>query len=105
MGKLITVRIAHRLGAAEARRRIETGFDAARRQFASQLSQSDVAWADQHADVVLGFKGQTLRAGLDVADDHVLVNVDLPWLLAPLATAAEKFLARRGEDILRIGKT
>jgi hypothetical protein len=104
MGKLISVTIAHRLGAQEARRRIDTGFETARRQFAGQLSQADVAWSGQHADVVIGFRGQTLRAGLDVAEDNVVVSVDLPWLLAPLATAAEKFLARKGEDILRIGK-
>jgi hypothetical protein len=104
MGKLITVRIAHQLGTAEAQRRIETGFETARQHFASQLSQSDVAWTGPHADVVVGLKGQTLRAKLDVAEDHVVVSVDLPWLLAPLATAAEKFLKRTGEDVLRIGK-
>jgi hypothetical protein len=105
MGKVISVRISHKLGAQEARRRIETGFEQLRRQFASQLSHSDVSWTEQHADLVIGFKGQTLRSGLDVAEDHVLVSLDLPWLLAPLATAAEKFLTRTGQDVLRIGKS
>jgi hypothetical protein len=105
MGKVISVRISHKLGADEARRRIETGFEELRRRFASHLSQSDATWTGQHADVVIGFKGQTLRSGLDVAEDHVLVSVDLPWLLAPLATAAEKFLTRTGQEVLRIGKS
>ena len=105
MGKIISVRISHKLGAAEAQRRIEDGFDRLRRQFASQLSQSDVSWTGPHADVVIGFKGQVLRSGLDVAEDHVMVTVDLPWLLAPLATAAEKFLTRTGQDVLQIGKS
>jgi hypothetical protein len=104
MGKTIKVRISHQLGAEEAKQRIERGLERVRSQFASHLSKAEMQWTGPHADLEIGFRGQSVRAGLDVAADHVMVSVDLPWLLAPLATAAEKFLTRTGEDVLRIGK-
>ena len=40
--------------------------------------------------------GQAPRAKLDVADDHVRVEVVLPWLLQRFAEAAQAAIKQRG---------
>lgn len=49
--------------------------------------------------------GQTINARIDVHDDHLLIEVDLPWLLQKLAQPVERFLTRTGAETLRIGKS
>ncbi len=102
MAAPLVVVIPHSLGAAEARRRLESGLDNLRTQFAGQLTRSEVAWDGNDARVNLAALGQTIDATIAVADDNVRVEVVLPWLLARLAEKAKGWLTKTGGDILKL---
>jgi hypothetical protein len=98
----LVVTIPHQLGAAEARRRIETGLERLRGQFSAHLSTAEVQWTGNHADVRVVAMAQTVNAGIDIGDDAVRVEFVLPWLLARLAERARGFLTKAGTDMLSL---
>jgi hypothetical protein len=105
MGKPLTVTIPHSLGAAQARQRISQGVESLRQQYASQITRADIAWQGDKAELQVGALGQVIKARIDVQEDHLRIEVDLPWLLQKLAHPLESFLTRTGADTLRIGKS
>ena len=105
MAKTLSVTLAHSLGAVEARRRLNSAIESLRQQYASQISQADIVWQGDHADMKVGALGQTISARVDVGEDQLHIEVDLPWLLQKLAEPVQAFLTRRGDDMLRIGKS
>ena len=105
MGKPLTVTIPHSLGAAQAKRRIAEGVDTLRQQYASQITRADIAWQGDKAALQVGALGQVIHARIDVQEDHLRIEVDLPWLLQKLAGPLESFLTRTGAETLKIGKS
>ena len=105
MGKPLTVTIPHSLGAAQARQRISQGVESLRQQYASQITRADIAWQGDRAELQVGALGQTINARVDVREDHLLIEVDLPWLLQRLTQPVERFLTRVGAETLKIGKS
>ncbi len=102
MAKPIVVTLPHTLGAVEAQRRLTQGFERLEREFKSVLSSSSVAWKANHADLQVGALGQHVRAGVDVFDDVVRLEVQLPWLLSRLQNRVAEFLERQGHKALQI---
>ena len=105
MAKPLTVTIPHSLGAAQAKQRIAQGVESLRQQYASQITRADIAWRGDQAELQVGALGQVIKARIDVQEDHLRIEVDLPWLLQKLARPLESFLTRTGADTLRIGKS
>lgn len=105
MAKPLIVTLPHSLGAAQAKQRISDGCERLRQQYASQVSRTDIAWRGDQAQVKVVALGQTINARIDVHDDHLLIEVDLPWLLQKLAQPVERFLTRTGAETLRIEKS
>ena len=105
MGKPLTVTIPHSLGAAQAKQRISEGCERLRQQYASQITRADIAWQGERAELKVGALGQVITARIDVQEDHLKIEVDLPWLLQKLARPLETFLARTGAETLKIGKS
>ena len=105
MAKTLTITLPHTLGAAEAKRRISGGIESLRQQYASQLSRADVAWRGDRAELKVGALGQTIDARVDVSEDQLHIEVDLPWLLQKLAAPLETFLTRSGSETLKLGKS
>ena len=105
MGKPLSVTIPHSLGAAQAKQRISQGVESLRQQYASQITRADIAWQGDKAELQVGALGQVIKARIDVQEDHLRIEVDLPWLLQKLARPLESFLTRTGADTLRIGKS
>ena len=105
MAKTLAVTLPHSLGADEAKRRISNGVETLRQQYATQVTQADIAWRDNHAEMKLTALTQTVTARIDVSDDQLHIEVDLPWLLQKLAEPVQAFLTRKGEETLRIGKS
>lgn len=103
MAKPIVVTLPHSLGAQEAQSRLEAGLGRLEREFQSVLSSSNVAWKANHADLAVGAMGQHVRAGIDVFDDQVRVEVQLPWILSRLQNKVAEFLERQGHRALQIG--
>ena len=85
MSKPLIVSIPHRLGREEAVRRIKSGFATARGNYSAFLTFQEEAWTGDRLAFNVSALGQTASGVLDVADDHVRLEVTLPWLLAKFA--------------------
>jgi hypothetical protein len=100
MSRPVVVTIPHRLGRQEAVRRLKSGFSNVR----SSLGQGFVVvkdeWAGDHLDFRASLLGQTTTGSVDVAEDHVRLEVQLPWVLALLADKAKALVQREGKLML-----
>jgi hypothetical protein len=85
MSKSVVVSIPHRLGREEAARRIRSGFATARANYSAFVTIHDESWTGDRLAFNISALGQNAPGALDVADDHVRVEVTLPWLLAVVA--------------------
>jgi hypothetical protein len=102
LSKPLIVSIPHRLGREEALRRIKSGIATARTNYASLLAIHEEIWTGDRLAFNVSALGQSASGLIDVADDHVRLEVTLPWLLAKLA---EKFTpAIRKEGTLLLEK-
>jgi len=105
MTKPLTITIPHSLGAAEAKRRISEGIEYLRQQYAKQITRADVVWQGDRAELQVAALGQTTHARVDVSEDALRIEIDLPWLLQKLAAPLESFLTRSAAETLKIGKS
>lgn len=101
MATPITIVIPHRLGRAEARRRIETGFG----QLQSQISGAHLAnmqqtWDGDRLSFAAQALGQRIAGRLDVNESDVRIEVDLPAFLAGIADKIAGKLKREGALLL-----
>ena len=100
MSKPVVVSIPHNLGKEEATRRLQTGFGKARETFSAVLTTFEGDWTGHHADLRIGMLGQTANGTVDVADDHVRLEVQLPWALAIMADKAKAMIQKQGQLML-----
>jgi Putative polyhydroxyalkanoic acid system protein (PHA_gran_rgn) len=100
MAHPLIVSIPHQLGKEEAVRRLKSGFAHARSTFGQKLAVIDETWSGDHLDFRAGVLGQTTTGMIDVAEDHVRVEVQLPWLLGLLAEQVRPFIERQGHLML-----
>jgi hypothetical protein len=100
MSEPLVVSIPHRLGRDEAVRRIKSGFGQAHAHFAHLLTISEETWDDSRLSFRASALGQAASGLIDVRDDHVVLTVQLPWLLARFAQAASKLISREGTLML-----
>lgn len=100
MSQPVIVTIPHRLGKAEAKRRLQTGFSNVRSSFGEKFVVLDDQWADEHLDFRATLLGQTTTGTVDVADDHVRLEVYLPWFLSFLANKTKALVQKEGRLML-----
>jgi putative polyhydroxyalkanoic acid system protein len=100
MSRPLVVSIPHQLGKEEALRRLKSGFGRARTTFGEKLAVIEENWSGDHLDFRAGILGQTTTGTIDVAEDHVRVEVQLPWLLGMLAEQVRPFIERQGHLML-----
>jgi hypothetical protein len=99
-GKPLTVSIPHRLGQAEALRRIRSGLGSVRAHYSSLLAIDEEVWAGNRLTFRVSSMGQSAAGTIDVADDHVLLEVMLPWLLGMLAEKIVPAIRKEGTLML-----
>ncbi|HEX2137791.1 MAG TPA: polyhydroxyalkanoic acid system family protein [Microvirga sp.] len=100
MTKPLIVSIPHSLGKAEATRRLQAGVAQMKTQFSGQIASFDEQWTSDRMSFRVGAMGQTLSGHLDVFDDSVRVEVQLPWILAMVAEKAKSFIQKQGTLML-----
>jgi|SRR5262245_33368886 len=85
MNAPLTISIPHRLGKAEALRRVQTGFGRMRSDLSMLMAIEQEQWSgDTVRFNVRGF-GQTAAGTIEVLEDSLRIEVVLPWLLQRLA--------------------
>lgn len=100
MSKPLIVTVPHQLGRAEARRRLESGIGHLKAKFGDKVSSVTDAWTGDRLDVRVVALGQSADAQLDVEEDHVRVEVQLPWMLAMIAEKAKGLIQKEGTLLL-----
>ncbi len=99
MSAPLVVSIPHRLGREEALRRLKTGLTRAASSV-PVLSVDEERWEDNRMIFRVRALGQVAAGHVDVADDHVRVEVVLPWLLQRFAEVAQAAIRKRGNLLL-----
>ena len=98
------VRTSHRfdsaqLGREEATRRLKAGLTRAASSI-PVLKVDEERWEDDRMIFRVRALGQAASGHLDVADDHVRLEVTLPWLLQRFAEVAQAAIRNRGNLLL-----
>jgi hypothetical protein len=95
----LVVSIPHSLGREEALRRLKTGLTRAATSVPI-LKVDEERWEDDRMIFRVHALGQAAAGHVDVADDHVRVEVVLPWLLQRFAEVAQTAIRNRGSLLL-----
>jgi hypothetical protein len=99
MSAPLIVSIPHRLGREEAIRRLKAGLTRAASSI-PVLKVDEERWEDDRMIFRVRAMGQAASGHLDVADDHVRLEVTLPWLLQRFAEVAQVAIRNRGKLLL-----
>ena len=95
----LIVSIPHRLGREEATRRLKAGLTRAATSV-PMLNVDEERWEDNRMIFRVRALGQAASGHVDVADDHVRVEVTLPALLQRFAEMAQIAIRKRGSLLL-----
>lgn len=90
MSKTLTINISHSVGRAEARRRLESGFAKIRDQIGGKNVAFQERWEADSLFFDAAAFGQKIDGRVDVEEDHVLIEVVLPWVLASIAEKMQR---------------
>lgn len=99
----ITVTIPHKLGKAEARRRLEEGFGSIQQQMTGGLKgmlSFHQRWEQDRLCFEGGTLGQKLTGSIEIAEDAVRIQLDVPELLAALADRMKTALQKQTGKLL-----
>ena len=95
----LVVQIPHSLGHEEAMRRLKTGLSRAASSV-PVLHVDEERWEDNRMIFRVRALGQAATGHVDVENDHVKVEVVLPWLLQRFAEVAQAAIKHRGNLLL-----
>jgi Putative polyhydroxyalkanoic acid system protein (PHA_gran_rgn) len=100
MSKPLVVTIPHRLGQDEAVRRLKSGVRSAQEKFGQFFTLQEETWTDNRQQFRVTALTQTASGTIDVRDDHVRLEVVLPWLLAKVAATIQPLIRKEGTLML-----
>jgi hypothetical protein len=100
MSKPLVVSIPHRLGKAEAMRRLKSGLGSARTDFGHVFTVQEETWVGDTLTFHISALGQAASGTIEVREDHARLEVQLPWLLAQIAQKAQGLIRKRGQLLL-----
>jgi len=102
MSTPLVVSIPHRLGRAEAARRLKTGLGKAAASI-PVMQVEEERWDGDRMNFRIRALGQVATGLVDVGEDNVRVEVVLPWLLQRFAEMAQVAIRKRGQLLLTKG--
>jgi hypothetical protein len=95
----LVVSIPHSLGREEATRRLKSGLTKAA-STVPVLQVDEERWEGNRMNFRVRALGQAAAGHVDVEEDHVKVEVVLPWLLQRFAEVAQAVIKQRGNLLL-----
>ncbi len=102
MGQTVTVDVPHKLGAEEAKRRVQFGVEALQQKYGDKLSALHIAWGDARADISVTAMGHEFKGAMDFLPECVRVSLELPWILAMIADKARGMIAKHTDEMLQL---
>jgi hypothetical protein len=100
MSQPLVVTIPHKLGKEEAVRRLKSGLASAHQNFGGVFTLAEQTWSGERLEFVARALGQSASGAIDVADENVRIEIQLPWLLAKLARNAQGLIRKQGQLML-----
>ena len=100
MTEPLVISIPHRLGRAEAKRRLEAGISRLRPELARYVNTLDLGWEGDRLNFRARALAQTITGRLDVLDDRARLEIDLPWLFRLLGHTITRQIRGRGRELL-----
>ena len=100
MRKPVVVTIPHQLGRDEAKRRLQDGMGQVRSQLSGFGATVEDRWTEDRMAFDVAVLAQTISGRVDVGDNEVRLEVDLPWMLAMLAEKITGKIAKQGTLML-----
>jgi hypothetical protein len=100
MSRPFVVSVPHRLGKAEAVRRLKAGLASVQTSFGHVLTVQQETWTGDHLEFCVTALGQSASGTIDVAEDYAQIEVRLPWLLAQFAERISPFIRKQGALLL-----
>jgi hypothetical protein len=100
MSQPLIVSISHRLGLVEARRRLDSGIGRLQPELNALLSGLDYHWEGDTLNFVASAMWQRITGRIEVLDEAVRVEIDLPWIMQLLRDTIAKRVCGRGVALL-----
>ena len=100
MAETIKIDIPHKLSRELARQRIAEGFGKMRDQAIGNMVKFEDVWTGDRLDFRAKMLGQTVVGRLDVLENSVHVELDLPGFLAAIANKVKGKIAQGGQILL-----
>ena len=100
MSKPIDVDIPHKLGRAEARRRLADNIGQLTNHIPGGASHVASSWAGDRLTLKVEAMGQAVDAIIDVEETKVHAHIQLPGILGLFAGPIEAMLKAKGSDLL-----
>jgi hypothetical protein len=100
----ITVTISHRLGRDGAKRRIDEGLASIRAEVAPYVKTLEFTWHDYSLDFRVVAMMQTITGRIEVYEDFVRIELELPRLLHLLAKTIAGRIENRAAALLEAPK-
>jgi hypothetical protein len=96
----LVVSIPHRLGREEAVRRLKTGLGQVRTSYSNLMSVDEEVCNGDCLTFRLRALGQSASGTIEVQEDHLRLEVALPWLLAKLSERLIPAIRKEGTLLL-----
>lgn len=100
MNKPLSMDLPHRLGAAEAKRRMQNGIGQLKDYLPGGTGDVESRWEGDRMFLDVRAMGQEVSGHIDVMDDKVHLHLMLPGMLGLFAGKIEGLLRSRGKDLL-----
>jgi hypothetical protein len=100
MSQPLLVSIPHTLSRSEARRRLDSGIGRLRPDLGALLSGLDYHWEGDTLNFIASAMWQRITGRIEVLDDVVRVEIDLPWIMQFLRDTVAKQVRGRGVAML-----
>ncbi|CAN5227005.1 polyhydroxyalkanoic acid system family protein [soil metagenome] len=100
MAQPFIISIPHQLGKDEAICRLKAGLGSIRSEYGKILQVHEEIWSADRLAFQLTALTQRVSGTINVAEDHVKLEVMLPWLLAGLAHGVQATIRARATRML-----
>jgi Putative polyhydroxyalkanoic acid system protein (PHA_gran_rgn) len=104
MSKPLIVCVPHNLGQEEAVRRLKAKLAVARAEIEKMATIQEERWGDNNVQFRLSALGYVASGTVDVTNDHVRFEINLPRILLPLADKFESEIRRQSNLTLEESK-
>jgi putative polyhydroxyalkanoate system protein len=100
MSQPLIVSVPHRLGRQEARRRLDREIGRLQGELGAILSGLDHHWQGGTLNFTASAMRQRITGRIEVLDDAVRVEIELPWVMRLLRDTIERRVRGRGIALL-----